>query len=78
MSLHFSLSEQALMWVYLFYIQSKRSLLDNFISNETGQVGWAKIEEKKTRRNTWHTRKQNLACLTYAPCGTRTVTLSLC
>ena len=46
MSLHFSLSEQALMWVYLFYIQSKRSLLDNFISNETGQVGWAKIEEK--------------------------------
>ena len=47
MSLHFSLSEQALKWVYLFYIQSKRFLPDNFISNETGQVGWAKIEEKK-------------------------------
>ena len=54
MSLHFSLSEQALMWVYLFYIQSKRSLLDNFISNETSQVGWAKIEEKNQKKHMAH------------------------
>ena len=50
MLLHFSLSEQALVWVYLFYIQSKRSLLDNFISNEMGENRRRKKKKKKKTR----------------------------
>ena len=51
-----------------------RPFQDYFSSYETGQsVGGRKRENPE--KNTWHTRKQNLACLTCGQCGTRTHTI---
>ena len=59
--------------IFFFFFDSvKRSFQNYFSSYETGQsVGGAKMGEPP-QKNNWHTRKQNLACLTCAPCGART------
>ena len=65
------------LFIYLFFFvpffSVKRPFQDYFSSYETGQsVNGAK--KRTPRKTTWHTRKQNLACLTCAPCEARTHT----
>ena len=53
----------------IFFYSVLRPFQDYFSSYETGQsVGGAKTGEPP-RKTTWHARKQNLACLTSAICG---------
>ena len=57
-----------------FFYSVLRPFQYYFSSYETGQlVGGAKTGEPP-RKNTWHTRKQNLACLTCSQSGARTHT----
>ena len=52
--------------IYIFFNLVLCPFRDYFSSYETGQsIGGAKTGEPP-RKTTWHTRKQNLACL---PCG---------
>ena len=54
--------------IYFFFYSVYRPCQDYFTHIETSQsVGGAKREYR--RKTTWHTRKQNLACLTCCQCG---------
>ena len=63
---------------YFFFLFSLRPFDDYFSSYETGQsVGGLKMGEpprSTPRKNTWHTCKQNLACLTCGQNGAGTHT----
>ena len=58
-----------ILFLIQFYI-----LFNIFSSYETGQSVGGRRRENPEKKNTWHTRKQNLACLTCGQCGARTHT----
>ena len=61
-------------FLFFFFDSVLRPFQDYYSSYETGQSeGWAKTGEPR-EKNTWHTSKQNLACLTCGQSGAQTHT----